>query len=70
MGISARVLFPPTTGITDEFSYWHGGKCESGTVHADIRDFFALYDYPSYCEYVTVTLRNNVVTEAVIYYHP
>lgn len=40
MGISTRVLFPPTTGITDKFSYWYGGKCEPGTVHADIRDFF------------------------------
>ena len=71
---TARVLFPPTTGITDYYSYYNGGKnavkCEEGMVHADIRDFFALYDYPNVSVKVNVTLQNNVVTEAVIYYHP
>lgn len=72
MGISTRVLFPPTTGITDYLTTMgRGGAGEYGMVHKDIRDYFAIdgSDKPETAS-VVVTLQNGVVTEAEVPYHP
>lgn len=67
---TGKVLFTEQSQTIDYLTYINSGDNIYGQSYSDVREFFTAGGYEHFAENMRLFVRNGVVVEALIYYHP